>query len=223
MRERMREIESCWGRSTSAGTAARAVDRTCRCADRISYPHPGIPQDTVVVGRPFHVAPSWRRTCPHGRRESPARISRSSPCCAQPGGPLREPRVRPVREAGMGTPTGYISRSTRMACTGLPIREPDPTSRTTCSGTLHAGATMRHGLDGASQSPGTGVCETFDTSASGPGSRSLRRDRATVVWPGVLARCGELAESAEHTLELPWHFHGTGRAERGGGCRASGG
>jgi len=72
-------------------------------------------------------------------------------------------------------------------------------------------------LDGASQSPGGAVCETFDTSGEWAWVRGRDGEitRTVVSGPGYVLDVVELASRAEHTLELPWHFHGTGGVERG--------
>jgi len=72
-------------------------------------------------------------------------------------------------------------------------------------------------LDGASQSPGSAVCETFDTSGEWAWVRGRYGEiaRTVVSGPGYLLDVVELASRAEHTLELPWHFHGAGGVERG--------
>jgi hypothetical protein len=72
-------------------------------------------------------------------------------------------------------------------------------------------------LDGASQSPGSAVCEAFDTSGEWAWVRGRYGEiaRTVVSGPGYLLDVVELASRAEHTLELPWHFHGTGGVERG--------
>ena len=72
-------------------------------------------------------------------------------------------------------------------------------------------------LDGASQSPGSAVCETFDTSGEWAWVRGRYGEitRTVVSGPGYVLDVVELASRAEHTLELPWHFRGTGGAERG--------
>jgi hypothetical protein len=72
-------------------------------------------------------------------------------------------------------------------------------------------------LDGASQSPVPAVCETFDTSGEWAWVRGRYGEitRTVVAGPGYLLDVTELASRAEHLLELPWHFHGTGGVERG--------
>ncbi len=72
-------------------------------------------------------------------------------------------------------------------------------------------------LDGTSQSPGGAVCETFDISGEWAWVRGRYGEiaRTVVSGPGYLLDVVELASRAEHTLELPWHFHGTGGVERG--------
>src|SRR6266446_10919719 len=60
-------------------------------------------------------------------------------------------------------------------------------------------------LDGASQSPGGAVCETFDISGEWAWVRGRYGEiaRTVVSGPGYLLDVVELASRAEHTLELP--------------------
>jgi len=72
-------------------------------------------------------------------------------------------------------------------------------------------------LDGASQSPGDALCETFDTSGEWAWVRGRYGEitRTVVSGPGYLLDVVELASRTEHVVELPWHFHGTGDVGRG--------
>jgi hypothetical protein len=72
-------------------------------------------------------------------------------------------------------------------------------------------------LDGASQSPGAAVCETFDTSGEWAWVRGRYGEitRTVVSGPGYLLDVVELASRTEQMVELPWHFHGTGDMGRG--------
>ncbi len=72
-------------------------------------------------------------------------------------------------------------------------------------------------LDGASQSPGGALCETFDVAADWAWVRGRYGEitRTVVSGPVYLLDVVELAGRTEHVLELPWHLHGTGDAVRG--------
>ncbi len=74
-------------------------------------------------------------------------------------------------------------------------------------------------LDGASQPPGDATCETFDAPGEWAWTRGRYGDvtRTVVTGPAYVLDVVELASRADHVLELPWHFRGTGDGGRGTG------
>jgi hypothetical protein len=70
-------------------------------------------------------------------------------------------------------------------------------------------------VDGRSQAPGDAVCETFDAPGGWAWVRGRHGEitRTVVSGPVYLLDVVELAGRAEHVVELPWHFAGTGDVE----------
>jgi hypothetical protein len=72
-------------------------------------------------------------------------------------------------------------------------------------------------MDGASQPPGDAACEAFDA----PGEWAWVRGRygevarTVVSGPAYVVDVVELTSRADHVLEVPWHFGGTGKVGRG--------
>jgi heparinase II/III-like protein/alginate lyase len=72
-------------------------------------------------------------------------------------------------------------------------------------------------LDGASQPAGDASCDAFDAPGEWAWTRGRYGDvtRTVVSGPEYVLDVVELASPGEHRIELPWHFQGTGDAERG--------
>jgi len=73
-------------------------------------------------------------------------------------------------------------------------------------------------LDGVSQPPRDAACETFDVQGEWAWVRGRYGEvtRTVVSGPAYVLDVVELSSREEHLLELPWHFQGRGRVERGG-------
>jgi hypothetical protein len=67
-------------------------------------------------------------------------------------------------------------------------------------------------LDGASESPGDAVCEMFDAQDDWAWVRGRfgSLTRTVVSGPAYIVDVVELSGREEHSVELPWHFHGRG-------------
>ncbi len=72
-------------------------------------------------------------------------------------------------------------------------------------------------LDRASQPEGDAMCDAFDSAADWAWVRGRYGDlaRTVVTGPTYLIDVMELASRTDHTVELPWHFAGTGEVGRG--------